>query len=78
MVEYEITTSKGRQVIVRIFRWNDVLLRGKNGYKMADKPCDLVCVFFVDKQTAAFLFKREMFIGIWGENRRTHETNKFR
>ena len=76
VVEYETTTAKGREIIVCIYRWNDVLLRSKNGHKMDDKPCDLVCIRFVDKQTAQLLFKREMFIGIWGENRRTHSTQQ--
>jgi hypothetical protein len=75
-IEYETTTVKGRQIIIQIYRWNDVLLRGKNGYKMADKPCDLICVRFIDKQTAALLHKREMFVGIWGKNRRTHATQQ--
>jgi hypothetical protein len=72
--EYEIKTTKGRQIIVCLYRWNDVLLRGKNAYKMDDKPFDLVCVRFVDKETGQLMFKREMFIGIWGKNRRTHTT----
>ena len=75
-VEYETTTAKGRQIIVCIYRWNDVLLRGKNDYKMDDKPCDLVCIRFVDKQTGQLMFKREMFVGVWGKNRRTHTTKE--
>ncbi len=71
-VEYEATTLKGRQIIIQIYRWNDVLLRGKNGHKMADKPCDLICIRFIDKQTAALLHKHELFVGIWGKNRSTH------
>ena len=73
-VSYETTTTRGREIIVHILRWNDVLLRGKNDYKMDDKPFDLVCIRFVDKETGACLFKRDMFVGVWGENRRTHAT----
>jgi len=72
--QYETVTSKGRKIIVIIYRWNDVLLRGKNDYKMDDKPFDLVGIRFVDKETAACLFKRDMYVGVWGENRRTHST----
>ena len=75
-VEYDATTVKGRQITVCVYRWNDVLLRGKNDYKMEDKPCDLICIRFVDKQTAQLLFKREMFVGIWGKNRRMHTTQE--
>lgn len=69
-VEYETTLAKGRKIIVHIYRWNEVLLRGKNDYKMDDKPC----IRFIDKQTGACLFKRDMFVGIWGKDRRTHTT----
>ncbi len=72
--EYETTTIKGRKIIVCIYRWNDLLLRGKNEYKMDDKPFDLVGIRFIDKQTASCLFKRDMFVGVWGNNRRTHST----
>ena len=76
VVSYETTTTKGREIIVHILRWNDVLLRSKNGCKMDDKPCDIICVRFVDTETGELLFKREMFIGIWGENRKTHSTKQ--
>lgn len=71
-VEYETTLAKGRKIIVHIYRWNEVLLRGKNDYKMEDKPFDLACIRFIDKETGACLFKRDMFVGVWGKNRRTH------
>ncbi|MFK7905651.1 MAG: hypothetical protein AB8B69_11025, partial [Chitinophagales bacterium] len=73
-VIYETTLAKGRKIIVHIDRWNDILLHGKNDYKMDDKPFDLTCIRFIDKQTGAYLFKREMFVGVWGKNRRTHTT----
>ena len=71
-INYETTLKKGREIIVQIYRWNDLLIRGKNDYKMDDKPFDLVCIRLIDKDTAASLFKRDMFVGVWGENRRTH------
>ncbi|MFT4761726.1 MAG: hypothetical protein ACI9XO_001779 [Paraglaciecola sp.] len=72
--QYETTLAKGREIIVCIYRWNDVLLRGKNDYKMDDKPLDLVCISFIDKETAACLFNRDMFVGVWAKSRRTHTT----
>lgn len=73
-VTCETTLAKGRKIIVNIYRWNDLLLRGKNEYKMDDKPFDLVGIRFIDKETGACLFKRDMFVGVWGKNRRTHST----
>ena len=52
-LDYETTLAKGRKIMVSIYRWNDVLLRGKNGYKMDDKPFDLVAIRFTDKATGA-------------------------
>lgn len=71
-MEYEDTLAKGRKIIVCIYRWNDLLLPGKNGYKMSDKPCDVLCIRYIDKESGTCLFNRDMFVGIWGENRRTH------
>ena len=71
---YETKTARGRELIVQLYRWNDVLLRGTRDFKMADKPFDLVCIRFIDKQTGACLFKNDMYIGVWGKNRRSHTT----
>lgn len=73
-VSFETRLKKGREIIIHIYRWNDLLLRGKNGYKMDDKPFDLICVRPIDKATGAALFKRDMFIGVWGKDRRSHAT----
>ena len=71
---YETQTAGGRELVVQLYRWNDVLLRGSKGFKMGDKPFDLVCIRFVDKQTGACLFRNDMFIAVWGKNRRSHLT----
>ena len=73
---YEIVTKKGRILIVQLFRWNNILIRGKRDYKMDDKPFDLICVRFVDKQTGECLNKRDMYLGLWGEQRQEHETSE--
>ena len=73
-VVYEMDTAKGRSVVVHVYRWNDLLLPGKHNYKMEDKPFDLVCIRYTDAQTGECLFKRDMFVATWGENRRTHST----
>lgn len=71
---YEIITQKGRLLIVQLYRWNDLLMRGKQGYKMDDKPFDLICVRFVDKETGECLHKRDMYLSLFGKQRRSHET----
>ena len=42
--QYEATLDNGREVIVRLHRWNDLLLRSKNGHCMKKKPFDMVFV----------------------------------
>ncbi|MFK7984378.1 MAG: hypothetical protein AB8G86_30690, partial [Saprospiraceae bacterium] len=73
-VTFETQLKKGREILICIYRWYDLLLRGKNGYKMDDKPFDLICIRPIDKATGAALFKRDMFVGVWGKDRRSHAT----
>jgi len=71
---YETKTARGRELVVQLYRWNDVLLRGSKGFRMGDKPFDLICIRFIDKQTGLCLFTNDMFIAVWGKNRRSHTT----
>ncbi len=73
---YDIKTARGRVVTVELCRWNDLLLPGSRKFKMSDKPFDLVGIRFIDKKSGKSLFKNDMFIGLWGENRRTHTTRE--
>jgi len=74
--EYEILTRRGRQLIVKLYRWNDLLLRGTRQFAMHDKPFDLVCVRFIDKKTGELVFKKDMYLSLWGKQRRTHGTQE--
>lgn len=69
---YEIKTARGRAIIVELSRWNDLLLPGSRKFKMGDKPFDLVGIRFIDKKTGKAIFKNDMFVGLWGKNRRKH------
>lgn len=69
---YQTVTARGRVLIVQLYRWNDLLMRGTNEHYMGDKPFDLIGVRFVDKDTGQLLFKREMFLALWGKQRRQH------
>ncbi|MEL6945890.1 MAG: hypothetical protein AAFO82_24815, partial [Bacteroidota bacterium] len=37
-LQYETKTKKGRALIVQLYRWNGLLLRGTRVHKMSDKP----------------------------------------
>ena len=65
-LEINETTSKGRKVIVRIKMWRNLMIRTKKGNNMKDKPFNLVGVQVIDEITAELLFKKPMFIAIFG------------
>lgn len=74
--QYEVKTKRGRVLIVQLYRWNGLLLRGTTDAPMDDKPFDLICVRFVDKQTGAMIFKKDMYLSLWGKNRASHTTQQ--
>ena len=41
-------TKSGRAVCIHIWRWNELLIRSKNGNNMKDKPFDLIAVQLKD------------------------------
>ncbi len=75
-IDYEIQTSRGRKLIVKLYRWNDLLLRGTQEFKMEDKAFDLICVRFVDKKTKEVVFKNDMYLSVWGKNRHGHSSQE--
>ena len=65
-LEINETTSKGRKVIVLIKMWKNMMIRTKKGNNMKDKPFNLVGVQVIDEITAELLFKKPMFIAVFG------------
>jgi len=72
--ELEYATSRGRQIIVELYRWNDLLLRGTKDCTMSDKPFDVIAARCIDKKTGELIFKKDQFIGLWGKQRTTYDT----
>jgi len=64
-------TSKGRKLLVELWRWNNLMFRTKNGHNMKDKPFDLIAVNVFDAQSGKRIFDREMFIAITGKHKDT-------
>jgi len=56
-----MTMKNGREVIVEMKCWNDVLIRSKGTANMKDKPMDLLHVGIRDKQSGELVFDRPMF-----------------
>lgn len=64
----KLASGKCCEAVVSI--WEDMLLRSKRGKKMKDKPFRLVRVSLLDAETGQPLFKRELWLGGWGERRK--------
>lgn len=66
---YLMTMKNGREVIVEMKRWNDVLIRSKGTANMKDKPMDLLHVGVRDKESGEPVFDRPMFLAITGKQK---------
>lgn len=65
-LEIEQVTSRGRQLIVKIERWDNMMIRSKNGYSMKDKPFNLFASQVIDAETGELVFQKPMFIAVFG------------
>lgn len=61
--------ANGKQCEVEVCIWEDMMLRSKRGKNMKDKPFRLARVRMLDAQTGQPMFKRDMWLGVWGERR---------
>lgn len=74
--QYETKTKKGRELIVQLYRWNGLLLRGTRDHKMSDKPFDLICVRFIDKKTGQLIFNKDMYLSLWSKKQIEYDTKE--
>jgi hypothetical protein len=66
-VEIETVTSRGRALIVKIDRWDNMMIRSKAGHSMKDKPFNLFGSQVIDAQTGELVFQKPMFISVFGK-----------
>ena len=62
-------TSKNRPLNIQVWRWNNLLIRTKDGKNMKDKPFDLVASYVADQKTGELVFKKPMFVVIHGQRK---------
>lgn len=74
--QYPTTLKNKRQVTVKIDRWNDMLLRTKDGVKMGDKPIDILKIEVCDAQSGKSLFKRPTYLCIISQRKSEIKTEK--
>lgn len=66
---FGIKLAKGKTCIVEIKIWEDILVRTQRGHSMKDKPFRLVLIRLVDSKTGEPLFKKSMWLRVWGKRR---------
>lgn len=66
-VEFGVQLGNGRQVLVRMRGYNNMLIRSKRGHDMKKKPFRLISVQLIDPLTDEPLFRRKMWLAVWGE-----------
>ena len=65
-IQVESQTTKGRKMLIELWRWNQMMIRTKDGHNMKDKPFDLLAIKVRDAETNQLVFNREMFLAISG------------
>jgi hypothetical protein len=66
-VEFGVQLGNGKRVLVRVQGYHNMLIRSKRGQNMKNKPSRLISVQLIDPQTNEPLFKRRMWLAVWGE-----------
>ena len=69
-LDFGIKMTNGRKVIVRVSLWEDMMIRTKRGNNMKDKPFRLTHIELLDAQSEKPIFKRPMWLGVWGDRRK--------
>ena len=67
---FGLKLANGKLCEVEIDIWEDMLFRSKRGKSMKDKPFRLARISLLDAQTRQPLFKRDMWLGLWGQRRK--------
>lgn len=66
---FGIKLGNGKTCLVQMEIWEDMLVRSKRGYSMKDKPFRLVRIRLLDSKTELPLFKKDMWLCVWGMSR---------
>jgi hypothetical protein len=62
-------TARSRKLKIQLWRYNDMMIRSKDGYNMKDKPFDLVAIRVSDARSGKILFDRSMYIAVCGQRK---------
>ena len=73
---FDAKTSKGRQLKITLWRYNNMMIRSKNGHNMKDKSFDLLICRVTDAQNGKRIFERDMYIALTGQRKSELPTRK--
>lgn len=68
-LNFDITMKNAKKCIVKIRVWDDMMIRTKRKINMKDKACRLVCIQLFDVETGEPIFKRKLWLNVWGKRR---------
>ena len=68
-LEKETVLGNGRKVVLDIRRWNNLLIRTKDGASMKDKPLDVLRVQVLDAESRQAVFDRPLFLAVSGKRK---------
>ncbi len=66
---FTITLHSGKLCTVKMKKWDNLIISGKNDRKMYDKPFHLISVDVYDLETKNKIFKRTMWLAVWGQRK---------
>jgi hypothetical protein len=68
-LEKPCTLANGRETILDIRRWDDLLIRTKQGASMKHKPFDVLRIQVLDARTRQPIFDRPLFVAVSGKRK---------
>ena len=68
-LEKETVLGNGRKVVLDIRRWNNLLIRTKDGASMKDKPLDVLRIQVFDAESRQAVFDRPLFLAVSGKRK---------
>lgn len=68
-LEFGAQTAQGRKLQIQLWRWDEMMIRSKNGNIMKDKPFSLLGARVQDAKTGKAVFKRGLFVAIAGQRK---------
>jgi hypothetical protein len=64
--QYLTQTARNRTILIKLHRYNDMMLRSQKAFNMKNKPFDVVIVEHLDAQTLEPIYQNPLYLAICG------------